>query len=109
MNGIENLPKSNVPIAGDEPPSQPWYRFISLLFAKPGTPEAVTVGASPFDATFGRDGFIIINGGTVSLVEYVRGSSSPSFGTTAGQFVVKRTDTIRITHTVAPVVTFFPD
>lgn len=109
MNGVRNLPKSNVAISDSSGlTSQPWFRFFSLLFAKPPAAESVTVGPNPFEATFGRDGTLVINGGTVSLIEYVR-DVSPALGVTGGQFVIRNGDSIRITFTVEPTVTFFPD
>ena len=64
---------------------------------------AVTVGASPFDYTAPRDGFVSIVGGTVSAVAYVREGASTSLGVVA-VVPVKRGDTVRITYTVAPTV-----
>ena len=64
---------------------------------------AVTVGASPFDYTAPRDGFVSIVGGTVSAVAYVREGASTALGVVA-VVPVKRGDTVRITYTVAPTV-----
>lgn len=113
MNGQKNLPQVAVPMIDDVGrPSQPWWRFFNLLFAKPGAESAVTVTASPFLKSFTQDGFVIVEGGTVSLIEYLRGSSvltTYNLGITKGQIVVKNGDAIQITYTVAPTVTFFPD
>lgn len=64
---------------------------------------AVTVGASPFDYTAARDGFVSIVGGTVSAVAYVREGVSTSLGVVA-VVPVKKGDVVRITYTVAPTV-----
>ena len=71
--------------------------------ATPLSVSAVTVGASPFDYTAPRDGFVSIVGGTVSAVTYVREGVSTSLGVVA-VVPVKRGDTVRITYTVAPTV-----
>ena len=71
--------------------------------ATPLSVSAVTVGASPFDYTATRDGFVSIVGGTVSAVAYVREGVSTSLGVVA-VVPVKRGDTVRITYTVAPTV-----
>ena len=71
--------------------------------ATPLSVSAVTVGASPFDYTAPRDGFVSIVGGTVSAVAYVRVGVSTSLGVVA-VVPVKRGDTVRITYTVAPTV-----
>ena len=71
--------------------------------ATPLSVSAVTVGASPFDYSATRDGFVSIVGGTVSAVAYVREGASTSLGVVA-VVPVKRGDTVRITYTVAPTV-----
>lgn len=86
------------------------FRSIALavneLINRAATPlsvSAVTVGASPFDYSAPRDGFVSIVGGTVSAVAYVREGASTSLGVVA-VVPVKRGDTVRITYTVAPTV-----
>lgn len=113
MNGIKNLPNAGDKLIDEQGrPSQAWYRLFSRLFAKPPRESAVTVGASPFLTGFTEDGFVIVEGGTVSLIELLRGSSvvtTYNLGATAGQFVVKNGDAIQITYTSPPTITFFPD
>lgn len=113
MNGLESLPKANEAMVDEAgKPTQPYTRFFARLFAKPPVQEAVTFSASPFLRRYTRDGFVIVEGGTVSLIEYLRGSqviTAYDLGATKGQFVVKNGDGIQITYTVAPTVTFFPD
>lgn len=113
MNGIRNLPNTADRLVDEQGrPTQVWWRFFNLLFSKPPAESTITVGASPFLTAFTSDGFVIVEGGTVSLIELLRGSSvltTYNLGATSGQFVVKNGDAIQITYTVAPTVTFFPD
>lgn len=113
MNGIQRLPNAADKLIDEQGrPSQVWWRFFNRLFDRPPRESAITVGASPFLTSFTQDGFVIVEGGTVSLIELLRGSSvltTYNLGATAGQFVVKNGDAIQITYTVAPTVTFFPD
>lgn len=113
MNGKNKLPKSGEPLVSQNGyPTVPWFRFFERLFDRPQAESGITVSASPFLTRFTQDGFIIVEGGTVSLIELLRGSSvitTYPLGATAGQFVVKNGDAIQITYTVAPTVTFFPD
>lgn len=70
--------------------------------------ETVTPGASPATVTANRDGQLIVRGGTVSQIDYVRNGVATAIGVTAGLFPLLVGDGIRITYTVAPTVTFIP-
>lgn len=70
--------------------------------------EVVTPGASPYTYTATRDGFLIVQGGTVSQLDYRRIATNVQIGVVAGLFPVQLGDGIRITYTVAPTVTFIP-
>lgn len=113
MNGKQRLPNAGEMLVDTNgKPTVHWFRFFERLFDKPPAESGVTLTASPFLTRFTQDGFIIVEGGTVSLIELLRGSSvitTYALGATAGQFVVKNGDAIQITYTVAPTVTFFPD
>lgn len=113
MNGIKNLPNAGDKLIDEQGrPSQAWYRLFSRLFSKPPRESSITVGASPFLTGFTEDGFVVVEGGTVSVIELLRGTSvvtAYNLGATAGQFVVKNGDAIQVTYTVAPTITFFPD
>lgn len=73
-----------------------------------GAAESVTPGASPATVTANRDGQLIVRGGTVSQIDYVRNGVATTIGVTAGLFPLLVGDGIRITYTVAPTVTFIP-
>lgn len=89
----------------------PWYFFWQGLF-KGLAPAAVvptTPGASPYTFTASVKGFMLITGGTVSLVEFSRdGTTFYSYGTTSGQFTLNSADRLRVTYTVTPTMTFVP-
>lgn len=70
--------------------------------------ESVTPGASPATVTANRDGQLIVRGGTVSQIDYVRNGVASQIGVTAGLFPLLVGDGIRITYTVAPTVVFIP-
>lgn len=85
-----------------------------LHFDPEPTPRAqpvsgITVGASPYAYKTSFDGSVIVNSGTVSLIEFSRdGSAFFTLGTTAGIVPLSRGDTLRTTYTVAPTMTFIP-
>ncbi len=89
--------------------SQEYVKHFERQTANPAARSTVTLTGSPFTYTAGADGVLIVNGGTVSAVSYLRGSSTINSGVVAGPFPLKTSDRLRITYTVAPTVTFLPD
>lgn len=81
---------------------------INALLARTDTPtsiSAVTVAASPFSYKAQADGVLSIVGGTVSAVAYIRQGVNTSLGVVT-LVPVKRGDSVSITYSVAPTVTF---
>jgi hypothetical protein len=76
-----------------------------------GTPPSaeaqVTVGPSPFAYQALKKGFIIITGGTVSLIQFTR-VGTYSIGVVSGIVPVDLGDTITVTYSGAPTMTFVP-
>lgn len=70
--------------------------------------ETVTPSASPYTYTARCDGFLIVQGGTVSQLDYRRLAATVQIGVVAGMFPVQLGDGIKVTYTVAPTVTFIP-
>jgi hypothetical protein len=70
--------------------------------------DSVTVGVSPYTYLAERDGVLIVQGGTVSAISYVRNSSSINVGVVAGAIPLLMADAVTITYTVLPTVTFLP-
>lgn len=84
-------------------------KFLEALQSGPlEDADVVTVGASPFTYLAERDGTLVVRGGTVSQIEYLRNSGSINLGVIAGPIPVLMADAITITYTVLPTVTFLP-
>ena len=81
-----------------------WYLYFQGADPAPVSP--VTVTASPFLYTPSDVGSVVVQGGTVSLIEIVRKGTSVNTGVTAGVIPIARGDQLRITYTVLPTVTF---
>jgi hypothetical protein len=89
----------------------PWYRFFQGLYRgiPPSAEVKVTLTQSPFTYTTNQRGFLIIAGGTVSLVQLSRGGiTNYATGVTSGVFPLSAGDSAVITYSVKPDVTFFP-
>ncbi len=67
---------------------------------------SITVGASPYVYTATTRGAVAVSGGTVSAASLTRGSAVTL--PIAGLFPVSAGDTITVTYTVAPTMTFVP-
>jgi hypothetical protein len=71
--------------------------------------QAQTVGASPVTITAPGNGAMIVNAGTVSSIVFSRdGTNNYTTGQTSGVIPVFKGDTLTITYTVAPTVSFIP-
>lgn len=79
----------------------------SSLLAASAPLAAVVVGASPFTYVAPDSGTLVVQGGTVSLVELGRKGSFVTTGLIAGVVPVSRGDQLRVTYTVLPTMTFF--
>lgn len=91
--------------------SSVWYRWFQDIDR--GTPPsaelAVPLTGSPYTYTALEKGFVIVSGGTVSLIRFSRISGTAyTTGQTAGVFPLSFGDMLIITYTVAPTVTFVP-
>lgn len=82
--------------------------FESLMPAALLDPEVVTVGASPYTYSAAADGVLVIEGGTVSQIDYVRNSTTILLDVVAGPVPVLFGDSVIITHAGAPTATFLP-
>lgn len=67
----------------------------------------VTVGASPFTYIAPDAGLIVLQGGTVNLVELGRGVTFVNVGLLTGAVPVSKGDQVRLTYIVAPAMTYF--
>jgi hypothetical protein len=86
-----------------------WYRFWQGLYQ--GTPPAaestLAVGASPFSYTAPVKGFVIVKGGTVSSITFTRSVTTVT-GQTAGIFPLNQGDTLTVSYTGLPSLTWVP-
>lgn len=107
--GYLTAPTYDQPITSKGQTSSVWYRYFQGLFL--GTPPAaesvLTLGASPYAYTATGKGFVIIRSGTVSAVQFTR-SSTTLTGQTSGIFPLSQGDTLTITYSVLPTVTWVP-
>jgi hypothetical protein len=86
-----------------------WYRFFQNIYkgAPPSSESTLVLGASPWAYNAPSAGFVIIRGGTVSAVQFTR-SVTTLTGQTQGVFPVSQGDTLTITYSVLPTVTWVP-
>jgi hypothetical protein len=87
-----------------------WYRYFQAneTGEPPALESVIAVGASTFSFTAPRKGFVIIQGGTVSLVQFNRSGTNIATGATNGLFPVAQNDILRVTYSGKPVMTFVP-
>lgn len=69
---------------------------------------SVSPTGSPYTYTAINPGFLIVNAGTVTLIEFARNGTFITVGVLAGIFPVGINDQLRITYAVAPTLTFIP-
>lgn len=67
----------------------------------------ITPGASPYTYTATDAGTVIVQGGTVTLIELGRKTTFVTTGMTFGAVPVSKGDQVRVTYTVAPTMNFF--
>jgi len=86
-----------------------WYRFFSALYqGQPSAAEvALAVGISPFSYLAPTRGNVLINGGTVSAVQITR-SLTTLTGLTSGFFPLSNGDTLTVTYSGLPTMTWYP-
>lgn len=105
-----SIPRSDNPVADDNGNITPaWFRFLASLVKQPAPSQSVTVGASPFSYPANSSGSLIVQGGTVSNVSVIRGTSTINVGATYGIFPASTGDVFKVTYSVAPTMTFLPD
>ena len=89
--------------------AQAWWRWIQATEqgVPPGAEIPITVGASPFTYTASQKGFVLLTGGTVSLVHIARTTSNAT-GLTTGIFPLSAGDQLIVTYSGKPTMTFVP-
>lgn len=98
---------------GGEIPTVEFSRFLQQILqilnfggrlANTTTP---TVSASPYTYAnnTGNEQSVVVAGGTVSKIEFIRNGVATDVGVVAGMFQLSPLDSLRVTYTVAPTVT----
>lgn len=90
-------------------PTDTWWQFfVNLSQQSARSPVAViSPSASPYTYTAAQIGSLVVRGGTVSLLQLVRGGSAVNV---TGAVVVPlcADDSVVVTYSVMPTVTFVP-
>lgn len=108
---ISSLPTFEQRLIEGNNTSKVWYRFWQNIWqgVPPALETILAVTASPFTYNASRKGFLIVQGGTVSLIQWSRtAGTNRTTGATQGIFPVSAGDNLIITYTVIPTVTFVP-
>lgn len=80
--------------------------FAPISSAGTAPPQAVAVGASPFIFTAPDRGVVLISGGTVTSVDYIRKGLAYGMAGAGGAVPVLGSDGVRVIYTVAPTIWF---
>jgi hypothetical protein len=72
------------------------------------SPAVLTGFISPFSYTPLKAGSVIIQGGTVTKIQYSRGLFTIDLAVLNGKFELQAGDTIKVTYAVTPTITFLP-
>jgi hypothetical protein len=111
MTQFNALPQYEMPLHRGEKITTPWYtHFANIYKGKPPASEnGVAVTPSPMVYTAQSRGFLIVQGGTVSLIQFSRGLvANHTTGLTQGPFPLSQGDSLIITYSVAPNLTWVP-
>ncbi len=78
--------------------------------SQPGqAPSAISVGASPWTFQATSNGFLVIDGGTVSNVEYQRAGVQAQIGSGPELIPMRANDLVVVTYSAAPSAVWFPN
>lgn len=111
MSQLNQLPTFNVPLTKGEKTTKDWYFFFAGLYSgiAPAAVMPLTVTASPFTYSPTVKGSVIVNGGTVSQIQFSRdGTNFYTTGQASGMFTLNAADRLVVTYTVPPTITFVP-
>lgn len=105
------IPTNTAPFLEKGIISRVWYFFLSSLWkgTPPSSESGVKVGVSPFGYIAPQRGFAIVQGGSVSLVQFSRdGMTNYTTGQTSGCFPLSQGDELLVTYSIAPTITWVP-
>ncbi len=107
-NNAAIVPSSQQPLVDKGGRITPvWQRFFNAIVSSAAPIAPVTVGASPFSYRAGAGGTLVVTGGTVSSIALTRNLTTVSLPT-SGTFLMANGDTVAITYSGLPTVTFIP-
>lgn len=111
MPQLNRMPDYNTPLLEGGVVASGWYRLWQGLWS--GTPtqnlSSVAPTSSPFTYRAPSGGWLIVQGGTVSQVQFSRdGTTFITTGQTQGMFPISQGDALSITYSSAPTLTFVP-
>jgi hypothetical protein len=90
--------------------TQPWFQFFAQLIAKPQAVLTLNLTGSPFNFTAASNGNLVVTGGTVSSIALTRARVvSLNMGITSGSVPMSQGDSVAITYSALPSVSFIPN
>jgi len=111
MTTISNLPTYDQNLITNTITNKVWYFFFQALHQGTpiGTESIVTPTSSPFTFIAPSRGTLIVQGGTVSLINFTRnGTTNYNTGQTQGMLPVSFGDSLIVYYSVQPSITFIP-
>lgn len=107
-----HLTANNVPVidprTGIMTPA--WRSFFDdLTSAAPPIDDDIVLDASPATYTAIHAGALLVVGGTVSQIDFIRGRITVTTGLIAGFIPMSQNDQVEITYAVLPTVYYFPN
>jgi hypothetical protein len=116
LTQFRQVPTFDLPLArkaekdADALTTSQWYRYWQSHDAglPPSAETVLAPKASPFTYTAPRQGYVIVNGGTVTAIAVSRSGTFYPTGLTAGSFQVSQNDQLRVTFSVIPSMVFLP-
>lgn len=111
MVQLASLPTYSQPLTMEDHISKVWYRFFADTHTgRPqGSEYALAPSGSPYTFIAPSAGFVIVQGGTVSAIAFSRnGTTFYPTGQTQGCVPVSAGDTLVITYSSVPALTFVP-
>lgn len=85
----------------------PWNSYLQQFTQTPPPIIGIVAGPSPFDYTAVEPGHVSVNGGSVSLIQLIRGNVIIAI-VGSNLVPVGIADVVRITYSVLPTIKFIP-
>lgn len=111
MSRFSTIPTFDQTLTDKGVTNRVWYFFWQSLYKgnPPGAESTLTVTQSPFTFVAAQRGFVIVQGGTVSMIQFSRGGvQNYNTGATTGVFPLSAGDSLIVTYSGIPAMTFVP-